>query len=328
MQNSSKSDRKQNPKLTVILSAYNAEKYIAQSLESILNQSFQNFEIIIADDGSKDKTRLLIDNYRSKENVIISHNEKNQGKVNTVNRLFKMAKGELITVHDADDFSHPERFQKQIDFLERENLAMCGTDFYNLDSSDNIISIVKTASDIDEIKKKYLHESQFHGPTMLFRKDIVEQVGGLYRFFRNKEDVDFAVRVVEKYPASNLNQVLYYYRNHPDSLSKSGYTFLKFEGMKLIQFLHEERMASASHRDCLMTNDIQKFNEYLEILEKPYKEDPALIHRKSAAHNLYFKFYKSAIKQSILSIFADPYRFENYGTLNYCIKRLILNTIK
>ena len=158
---------------------------------------------------------------------------------------------------------------------------------------------------------------------MMIRKNVVEQVGGLYRFFRNKEDVDLAVRIAERFPVGNLNEALYYYRNHSESLSKQGYDFLKFEGMKAIEFLHNERMQSEDHSDSLMKSDRSPFEQFLKELEEPYLIDKGLIYRKSAAHNMYFNFYEAAISQAFKAIVNDPFRFINYRTFLYCVRKSV-----
>src|SRR5688572_9077559 len=107
------------PQVSVIMPAYNASAYIREAINGVLNQTFTDFEFIIADDGSTDDTKAIIASYNDPR-VIASHNAVNQGKTKTVNRLFKEAKGEFVTVHDADDVSHPDRFRMQVDAMLRD----------------------------------------------------------------------------------------------------------------------------------------------------------------------------------------------------------------
>ncbi len=308
------------PILSVILPAYNAEKYIKQAINSILQQTFTEFELIIADDGSTDKTRQIINSYTDSR-IIASHNESNQGKVQTVNRLVKITKGYYLTIHDADDYSHLARFQRQVDYLNSHpECVLLGTSFYNLVGTKRVKRImpVEYVTILKNLRKK----SQFHGPTMMFRKEVISSVGGLYRYFRNKEDVDFAMRVAEKYPATNLTEPLYFYRNIPNSLSKSGYNYLKFEGMKLLEILAQERERNGKDSLSYGIENLQ-FQKNLKKLGMPYIDDPALLHRKSAAHNLYFGFYKSAIRQSLLALKVRPTSLVNMKALFFCIKTAI-----
>jgi glycosyltransferase involved in cell wall biosynthesis len=101
------------PKISVILPAYNAEKYIEAAVNSILLQTYQNFEIIIADDCSNDRTKAIIDAMNDSR-IQTYHNETNLGKTETVKKLYSYVSGTFVTIHDADDISLPERFEKQL----------------------------------------------------------------------------------------------------------------------------------------------------------------------------------------------------------------------
>jgi hypothetical protein len=251
------------------------------------------------------------------------------GKVKTVNRLLDMCQGAFITIHDADDFSHPNRFEKQINFLTRNpEYALCGTCFYSGSKDGAFDKVVKMPSEYGQIKMNYLKESQIHGPTLIFKKNIVPVVGGLYRsaiLFRNNEDVDFVSRVIEKYKVTNLPEALYYYRNLPNSLSKSGYNYLKFEGMKLIRFLSEEREMRGE--DSLSRGGSIELTYFLQKLEEPYLKDRSLLNRKSAALLMYFRFYSQAIKQAFSGIIKEPFILKNYLTAQYCIRKSLLEIL-
>jgi hypothetical protein len=112
----------------------------------------------------------------------------------------------------------------------------------------------------------------------------------------------------------------------PNSLSKSGYGYLKFEGMKLIKFLSEERKHQGF--DSLSTGGSKNLDSFLKELEKPYIIDKSLLYRKSAAHLMYFNFYRQAIKQSILGIIKQPFIFENYRTAQFCLRKYLLVSIR
>jgi glycosyltransferase involved in cell wall biosynthesis len=309
--------------------AYNCERFISQAIQSILDQTFQRFELIVADDRSTDRTREIIDSFYDPR-IMRSHNEMNMGKVKTVNRLLELCKGEFITIHDADDFSDPARFEKQINFLTRNpEYALCGTNFYSGILNGPFESIIKMPADYNEIKSNYLIKSQIHGPTMVFKRNILKEVGGLFRspeLFRNKEDVDFICRVVEKFKVTNLQEPLYYYRNLPNSLSKSGYSYLKFEGFKLIRFLAEERRNQVS--DSISLGGSKELEFFLANLEKPYLMDKSLLHRKASAHLMYFRFYRQAIIQAMMAILKEPFIPENYRTAQYCIRKYLNRIIK
>ncbi len=310
-----------NPILSIILPVYNAEKYVSQAVESILNQTFKDFELIIADDGSSDRSKEIVNGYKNVDaRIILSHNAQNLGKVETCNRLLTGCQGQFITIHDADDWSKKDRFEKQVTFLiEHPHFAMCGCSFYNLDKNDRIRETVIMPPKVSIDQKDFFMKSHFHGPTMVMRMDVLTQVGGLYRYFRNKEDIDLAVRLLEKFEATNLQEPLYYYRNIPSSLSKSGYNFLKFEGLHLIQILHEERVKNGA--DCLQKQDMITFHKHLKDLEAPYINDASLFFRKAASISLYHKFHANAVLQALQSIWANPLESKNYRTFIYTLRK-------
>jgi glycosyltransferase involved in cell wall biosynthesis len=257
------------PILSVILPAYNAEKYITEAIISILNQSFNDFELLIADDGSTDNTKQIIESF-SDNRIKTIHNSKNIGKNETVNRLFHSSKGVYITIHDADDISVKDRFEKQISFFcKNPKYSLCGTFFKTIDSRGKFIKEVELEHNYHTIKKNIIAKSQFHGPTVMFKREIVDQVGGLFRYFKWGEDIDFTLRVVEKFQATNLREFLYLYRIHDKSLTKD-ISFLnpdRLVNLKLRNFLAEQRKLRGY--DCLMVSNFQEIeSEKKRLIEE------------------------------------------------------------
>ena len=120
-------------KLTVLMPVYNAEKYLKPALESILNQTYKDFEFLIIDDGSTDKSLEIIKSYNDSRIRLIGH-EQNQKLIATLNEGIKLAQGEYIARMDADDISAPERLQKQMEFLEKHPATVVlGCDFQIID---------------------------------------------------------------------------------------------------------------------------------------------------------------------------------------------------
>jgi len=105
------------PKISVIMSVYNGEKYLREAIESILNQTFRDFEFIIINDGSTDKTSEILSSYNDPRIVIIN-NKRNIGLTKSLNKGLKMVKGEYIARQDADDVSLPERLERMVNFLD------------------------------------------------------------------------------------------------------------------------------------------------------------------------------------------------------------------
>ena len=113
------------PKISVLMSAYNSEKYISESIESILNQTFKDFEFIIINDGSSDNTAKIIQKYAEKdERIRFINSKQNQGIIAALNPGFSMCRGEYIARMDSDDISLPKRFEKQIEYMDKH--SECG----------------------------------------------------------------------------------------------------------------------------------------------------------------------------------------------------------
>ena len=106
------------PLVSVIMGVYNDSKTLEAAIDSILNQSFQDLELIICDDASTDKTPLVFEKYRSHPKIVLLKNEKNLGLAESLNRCLALARGEYIARQDADDTSLPERFEKQREYLK------------------------------------------------------------------------------------------------------------------------------------------------------------------------------------------------------------------
>lgn len=314
-----------NPKLSVVLSAYNAELFIKDAIESILNQSFQDFELLIADDGSKDQTRSIIDSFYFDARVRILHNERNIGKTATVNRLFTKCEGQYVTIHDADDISLKERFERQIEFLESNpQMIMCGCSFESFTDS-GFASEGIMESDFAKIQANIVCESQFHGPTMIFNREVVSNQlnGELFRpFFQDyNEDCDLSMRLTEVGYCSNLNEVLYKYRILPNSLSKSISPRKKCLYPVLVEF-HNQRLKFGS--DYLQNREEDLANQLLESYILLKYTDSSKIYRESAEFLMYYDFKKEAILRALNAVVHSPLKWINWGTLQYCVRKYLL----
>ncbi|MDH5610393.1 MAG: glycosyltransferase family 2 protein [Cyclobacteriaceae bacterium] len=313
------------PKLSVLLSAYNAEKYVAQAIDSILGQTFSDFELILADDGSIDRTKQILDQYQSNERVVISHNDINQGKTKTINRLFQLAKGTYVTIHDADDWSDPFRFQRQIDFLDANpEYGVCGTGFISVSSSDKMIEKRLMSCSNEEIVEGMSQTSQMHGPTAVFRRNIARTFDSIYReyFEDNFEDIDFLYRLLSVAKGHNLPEYLYYYRILPHSLCRKHVSIKNRNLYRVV--LHLTNQRKGGEKDDLEKGRVELVEDYFYEITETYRKDRSLINREAAAYYMYWKFYKKAIQESVKAILKEPLNFRNFRTLQYCLRKSIL----
>jgi glycosyltransferase involved in cell wall biosynthesis len=206
------------PKISVIMPVYNCENYVAKAIESILNQSFKDFELIVIDGGSTDNTVNVIQKYRDARLRIVSHKGK-LALADSRNEGLRMARGELIALQDADDVSDSQRLAKQYSqFVIDDNLAVLGTSYICIDENGRAIKKKRL--------KEFVNFNDFrqgmqmcHG-SMMFRKKVVLESGGYDPLFVQCEDYELCCRLSRKgYKICNLNEFLYYLRVHEGSVS-------------------------------------------------------------------------------------------------------------
>ena len=211
-----------NPKISVLMPAYNTEKYISEAIESILNQTFKDFEFIIIDDGSTDRTWDIIQEYEKKDDRIVAlRNVKNLGIPTNRNKLVSMAKGKYIVWQDSDDISLPYRIEKQYNFMEKNpEIGICGG-WLQIFNENNKLSIRKYASDDKNLRKNIFKYSPIAQPVSIIRKEILDKTNGYDKSLKQAEDLDMSFKIGTFSEFSNLQEVLLKYRFDNNSISKN-----------------------------------------------------------------------------------------------------------
>jgi len=211
--------QKNKPAISVVMSAYNSEKYIGEAIESILNQSFRNFEFIIINDGSIDKTLEIIKRYSKKDNRIrLIDNGKNLGLIKSLNRGLKSAKGKYIARMDADDISLRERFKVQYNYLEENpSIFLIGTGAFIVNEEDKKTGRFNPVVGYKRISKQIVKGNIIYHPTIMLRN-------GFGVFYRDKmrycEDYDLYLRLLSSgKKINNLSLPLLRYRKRKDSIT-------------------------------------------------------------------------------------------------------------
>jgi len=201
------------PMMSIIMPLYNAEKYLGDAIESILNQTFQDFELLIIDDYSTDNSLKLAQEYEKKDNRIkILRNNYKKGIVGALNTGMENAKGIYIARADADDINRPYRFEKQYNYLERnKDIYLIGGGYAPFNDYGHRVDIFHPTSSL-EIARKFISDSFFCHPSVMFRREIYDEFGG----YPDEEAEDFAYfsKVVRKYRCSNIKDILIDYREH------------------------------------------------------------------------------------------------------------------
>jgi glycosyltransferase involved in cell wall biosynthesis len=207
-----------SPAVTVLMPVYNGEKYIHEAVESVLSQTFSDYEFLIIDDGSSDSGMDIVRTYKD-ERIRILSNEGNIGIEESLNRGIREARGKYIARMDADDISLPRRFERQVTLMEdREDVAVCGTYFEYFGSVNGRARSL--AAHNAEIRCRLLFGNAMAHPTVLLRRDVMLGNDFFYdRSFHGAEDYDLWVRMSERFKLANIPEILIRYRTHNQQVS-------------------------------------------------------------------------------------------------------------
>lgn len=259
---------KNQPTITVLMPVYNGETYLREAIDSILNQTYTDFEFLIINDGSSDATVSIIQEYTDSR-IRLVHNEKNMGLIATLNKGFELARGKYIARMDADDISLPERLEKQIDFMENNpEIGICGTWFDTFDKT-GLTGGARYAENHDEICLKHLYQIHLSHGTAIIRKTVIDNLG--LRFdpdFAHAEDYELFTRMSSHTRLANLQFVGYKVRHHENEVSKK-YNLIQAENSKRIRLREFKKLGLEISPEQLHSYSSLAHHEYLSIKEKP-----------------------------------------------------------
>lgn len=228
-----------NDLVSIIMPSYNSEQYIKASIQSVLSQSYSNYELIIVDDCSKDKTVEIIKSFNDSR-IKLYINEKNGGAAISRNRALKEARGKWIAFLDSDDIWVPDKLEKQIKFMESNSYDMTYSDYriYNKGIWEDVI---RTSPNKMTLRKLYNY-CYFSTITVIYNKDVV----GLVEIADLKKNNDYAMwfQVLEKTDGFRFPECLAYYIKHENSVSSENklrlikYHYIMFrKGLKKGKFV-------------------------------------------------------------------------------------------
>ena len=199
-------------KISVIMSVYNGMPYLKEAVGSILNQTHENFEFIIVDDASKDKSWSYLNSLKDKRIKLIK-NKKNIGLAASLNKTLTKATGDYIARMDADDISLTKRFEKQIEFLlKNPSIDLCGTWAYLIDNTGNVIGEKKFYTNDQMIKRALAIYSPIIHPTYLAKKNFFKKLHGYDKKFEYAEDYEILLRAKKDFKFANLPMRLFKWR--------------------------------------------------------------------------------------------------------------------
>lgn len=205
------------PIVSVIMSAYNAEKFIANSIESILNQTLQEFELIIIDDASTDSTLKIIESYTDSR-IIVLKNDFNKGQSTNLNKAIDMTRGKYVAKADADDICMPNRLEVQVKYLEEHPDISLISSYMN-SFGDEIVQFRPLLHD-DDIRIRLLFKSVLPHPGFMMRLSDINKANIRYNNqFKYAQDYDFQARASDQLKLAVIPRVLIKYRIHGEQIS-------------------------------------------------------------------------------------------------------------
>lgn len=204
--------------ISVLLPVYNGERYVKAAIESIIGQSFQNFELIIIDDGSTDNSVSVIQSF-SDERILFIKNHSNIGLVATLNNALSLAKGEFIARMDGDDISVPSRLQKQFDYLKSNpTIGLCGSQLSTIGEGE----VYSYPEWNEDIQFRFLTYNAIAHPAVMFRKQLLLDYDLKYEaIYYPAEDYMLWVKLAAVTSFYNFQEPLLKYRLHHASISKT-----------------------------------------------------------------------------------------------------------
>lgn len=226
-----------NPKVSVVMAVCNAHQYVGEAVESVLQQTFTDFEFIIIDDGSTDDSGDVLRRYVDQDRRIQLVEQENRGLPPSLNRGLAMSRGKYVARMDADDVCLPRRFELQVNYLDSHpQCVVVGGDVKAIDEKGDSISstdsrfagrldstnLMKFPRNHDTIENWLLTRGwAFIHPAVMMRRNAIEKVGGYDPKIKDAEDLDLFIRLAEVGQMANLPAVLLKYRCHSTQISST-----------------------------------------------------------------------------------------------------------
>ncbi len=317
-------------KVSVITPLYNCSKYISKSIESIINQSYPNWELLICDDGSTDDSFEIAKTYELVDSrVKVIKNDVNCGNIYTYNRLFFESVGKYIAVQDADDWSDPKRLELQVEILEKNNIGICLTNSTNHYSDGRKVVNSKPKSFFIDMS---FDETSAWPATMLFNRKVLSSIKGFHPYFTGLPAFDwhFVFSVINKFGGFYLNEYCYHVliRNESDHRLidfKNKSDVRKIIGNDIFLFLKKQLVQTGT--DWLEQGQVDAVkNLEAEIIKnKKIISEKIRIFACNAIDRKAYLQSSAAIRKAIIM---NPLSKNNYLTALYFIRTLLKTKFK
>jgi len=298
-----------SPKVSIILPVYNAQRYLKKAVDSLLNQTFKDFELLAINDGSTDRSLRILTQYASRDSRVRVLNQENQGLVSALNRGITESLAPYIARMDADDIAHPERLEKQINYLESHpECVALGSWVTFIDDAGLPFFNYQTRTEHKAILKEILQGNggaMIH-PSLMIRKQALVDLGGYEPNCKHFEDFDLYLKLINHGTFHNIPEYLLQYRRH----------------FKSINFTKDAQETHAQKTELL-----NKFRTTLElppvsVQHNEFSKDTSELYKHWAQWALSDDYRKSAIKYTLLALLYAPLRKHSWSFLSYALKQL------
>jgi glycosyltransferase involved in cell wall biosynthesis len=305
------------PTVSVVMCAYNTRPYIEQAVRSVLQQTFECWELIISDDASTDGTREWLQRLRDHPKVRLFFQPKNIGYVANKNFAFEQASGEYITQNDSDDLSAPDRLEKQLSAISRSpGIRIVGCGYAKVNSQN--ICYKEVSSNHEILIPEYQGQYPFWFPSLLLHREVYQRIGCFSRFFAGiGDDLYWTVRANEIYSILCIPDILYSYRYNPMSITNVLDDDRKLLAPAILKELIRQRQNLGT--DWLEQNNL----EALRNLEEELRNDTKFMssqYRIWAAKAIDKKQMKRGRDLLFKAMRLNPWQIENLSTLSYYLR--------
>ncbi|GGK57855.1 glycosyltransferase family 2 protein [Rufibacter glacialis] len=310
------------PLVSVVMCAYNTRSFIENAVNSILKQTYLNFELIISDDGSTDGTREWLSTLKDHPKVRLFLQERNMGYVANKNFAISQAKGEFITQNDSDDVSCFSRLEKQVQVcLKNPKIKIVASGYNKIDSRGNIFATIAPSADI--LYKGYSGEPyEFWFPPLMVHKDVYKEKGLFTNYFSGMgDDLYWTVKANENFDIFCLRDALYSYRDNPDSITNVLDNTRKLIVIEMLNKVLKQR--SLSGTDWLEQKNFTAL-EAMEVSLLKNKRFMADQYRVWAAKSIDKRDRKQALSLLGKCFKLNPFYLKNFSTLGYFIRTFIV----
>jgi glycosyltransferase involved in cell wall biosynthesis len=267
--------------ISVVMSCYNASRWLHEAIDSVLSQTFEDFEFLIVDDGSSDETWNIIQSFRDKDQRIVPISKKNTGLADSLNIGIALAKGSWIARLDADDLCEPTRLEKQLDYVRHNpEVVLLGTGFVEIDEQGRILKRHnyppghhKLVRNLERLERFFPHSSAF------YRVDMARQAGGYNLRIRRAEDCRLWLELSSRGCIACLPQPLVKIRKHSSQISHENNGRRQMYDAIAATVCHFLRKAGA--KDPSVDESPEQWAIFLNWIENRVDEDGVFDRRKA-----------------------------------------------